>query len=91
MLNDTNVNVETRVGLAVLATDRSLHLYVDGTERGVVAPHVPDPCYFMFDLGYRCTKVVSSCRGLCCCFWIFFLVKEGSKSGFNVYIVNHDG
>ena len=61
MLNKTNVRIGTRVGLAVLATDRSLHLYVDGTERGVVAPDVPDPCYFMFDLRV-CVRVRASER-----------------------------
>ncbi len=86
MLKGTNVRIGTRVGLAVLATDRSLHLYVDGTERGVVAPHLPDPCYFMFDLGYRCTKVLH----LFCQFlswfvllFLYFLSREGRiKIGF---------
>ena len=58
VLKGTNLHIGTRVGLAVLNTDRSLHLYVDGTERGVVAPHVPDPCYFMFDLYSHCTQVL---------------------------------
>ena len=50
--------VGSHVGL-VVDTDRSLHLYVDGKDQGVVAPDIPDPCYFMFDLYSRCTKAVS--------------------------------
>ncbi|XP_070176284.1 neuralized-like protein 4 [Littorina saxatilis] len=48
----------SKVGLAV-DTDRSLHLYVDGKHQGVVAPDIPTPCYFMFDLYSRCTKVTA--------------------------------
>ena len=56
MLYKDNVHVGSRLGL-VVDTDRSLHLYVDGKDQGVVAPHIPDPCYFMFDLCSYCTKV----------------------------------
>ena len=42
----------------VVDTDRSLHLYVDGKDQGVVGPDIPDPCYFMFDLYAYCTKVL---------------------------------
>ncbi|KAK7094667.1 tripartite motif-containing protein 2-like [Littorina saxatilis] len=48
----------SKVGLAV-DTDRSLHLYVDGKHQGVVAPDIPTPCYFMFDMNSRCTKVTA--------------------------------
>ncbi|KAK7094664.1 neuralized-like protein 4 [Littorina saxatilis] len=48
----------SKVGLAV-DTDRSLHLYVDGKHQGVVAPDIPTPCYFMFDMVSRCTKVTA--------------------------------
>ncbi|XP_070176268.1 neuralized-like protein 4 isoform X1 [Littorina saxatilis] len=48
----------SKVGLAV-DTDRSLHLYVDGKHQGVVAPDIPTPCYFMFELIFRCTKVTA--------------------------------
>eukprot|EP00916_Digyalum_oweni_P013950 GHVL01022796.1.p1 GENE.GHVL01022796.1~~GHVL01022796.1.p1 ORF type:complete len:136 (-),score=5.34 GHVL01022796.1:180-587(-) len=48
----------SKVGLAV-DTDRSLHLYVDGKHQGVVAPDIPTPCYFMFELILRCTKVTA--------------------------------
>ena len=47
------------VGL-VLGSDRALHLYVDGTDQGVIGTDVPDPCYFMFDLIGYCTKVLCS-------------------------------
>ena len=53
----SSLSVGSHVGLAV-DTDRSLHLYVDGKDQGVVAPDIPDPCYFMFDLFSRCTKVL---------------------------------
>ena len=56
MLHEDNVHVGSRLGL-VVDTDRSLHLYVDGKDQGVVAPDIPDPCYFMFDLCSYCTKV----------------------------------
>ena len=51
--------VGCHVGLA-LGSDRGLHLYVDGTDQGVIGTDVPDPCYFMFDLYAYCTKVL--CR-----------------------------
>ncbi|KAK7094663.1 hypothetical protein V1264_006183 [Littorina saxatilis] len=50
--------VGSKVGLAV-DTDRSLHLYVDGKHQGVVAPDIPTPCYFMFDMFAYCTKVTA--------------------------------
>ena len=55
-LKRKRVHVGSRLGL-VVDTDRSLHLYVDGNDQGVVASHIPDPCYFMFDLFNYCTKV----------------------------------
>ena len=51
--------VRCHVGLA-LSSDRGLHLYVNGTDQGVIGTDVPDPCYFMFDLFAYCTKVL--CR-----------------------------
>ena len=56
MLYKDNVHVGSRLGL-VVDTDRRLHLYVDGNDQGVVAPDIPDPCYFMFDLSEHCLKV----------------------------------
>ena len=53
--------VGSHVGLA-LDSDRGLHLYVDGTDQGVIGTDVPDPCYFMLDLYGYCTKVLcTSC------------------------------
>ena len=54
-----NLPVRCHVGLA-LGSDRGLHLYVNGTDHGVIGTDVPDPCYFMFDLFAYCTKVL--CR-----------------------------
>ena len=54
-----NLPVGCHVGL-VLGSDRALHLYVSGTDQGVIGTDVPDPCYFMFDLSGYCTKVL--CR-----------------------------
>ena len=54
-----NRPVGCHVGLA-LDSDRGLHLYVGGTDQGVIGTDVPDPCYFMFDLCGYCTKVL--CR-----------------------------
>ena len=51
--------VGSHVGLA-LGSDRGLHFYVDGIDRGVIGTDVPDPCYFMFDVYGYCTKVL--CR-----------------------------
>ena len=78
MLYSDNVHVGSRLGL-VVDTDRSLHLYVDGKDQGVVARDIPDPCYFMFDLYGYCTKVffllvigVSDCDagGVSSCFFL---------------------
>jgi len=53
--------VGSHLGLG-LYSDRGLHLYVDGTDQGVIGTDVPDPCYFMFDLYAHCTKVLcTSC------------------------------
>ena len=53
--------VGCHVGLA-LDSDRGLHLYVNGTDHGVIGTDVPDPCYFMLDLIGYCTKVLcTSC------------------------------
>ena len=52
-----NLPVGCHVGLA-LDSDRGLHLYVDGTDQGVIGTDVPDPCYFIFDLHAYCTKVL---------------------------------
>ena len=76
-----NVRIGTRVGLAVLATDRSLHLYVDGTERGVVAPDVPDPCCFMFDMGFYCSKVLHWFCQFLSRFVLLFTVFSFSHTG----------
>ena len=46
----------SRVGLA-LDSARCLHLYVNCREKGLIAPDIPDPCYFMFDMFAYCTKV----------------------------------
>ena len=54
-----NLPVGSHVGLA-LDSNRRLHLYIDGTDQGVIGTDVPDPCYFMFDLIGHCTKVL--CR-----------------------------
>ena len=51
--------VGSHVGLA-LNSNRGLHLYVDGSDQGVIGTDVPDPCCFMFDLCGYCTTV------LCC-------------------------
>ena len=79
VLSRKQVHVGSRLGL-VMDTDRSLHLYADGKDQGVVACHSPDPCYFMFDLSLSCTKVFfhcfcfisrhryCSCCCRCCCF-----------------------
>ncbi|KAL8617692.1 hypothetical protein ACOMHN_039640 [Nucella lapillus] len=45
----------SRVGL-VLDSSRSLHLYVNGQDQGVITSGLPHPCYFMFDLCCRCVK-----------------------------------
>ena len=44
----------------VLGSDRALHLYIDGTDQGIIGTDVPDPCYFMIDLIGYCTKVLCS-------------------------------
>ena len=62
VLDKNHVHVGSRLGL-LLDTYRSLHLYVDGKDRGLIAPYIPDPCYFMFDLFSYCRKVLYSfCR-----------------------------
>ena len=53
--------VGSHVGLSVDAK-RSLHIYIDGRNEGVVAADIPDPSYFMFDLFSRCTQVGLLCR-----------------------------
>ena len=73
VLDEANIRAGSRLGLA-LDTDRRLHLFVDNKHVGMVAPHIPDPCYFMFDLYWYCTKVLHcfnviarSCQFSCCC------------------------
>ena len=70
-------------------TDRSLHLYADGEDQGVVAPHIPDPCYFMFDLFDYCTKVffllaigvtVCDAGGVCSCFSLTFTICKFAQA-----------
>ena len=63
VLNKANVRVGSHLGLA-MSTERSLHLYADNKDQGVVAARMPDPCYFMFDLMDYCTKVA---YGIVCC------------------------
>lgn len=48
----------SRVGLA-MDSDRGLHLYVNGLDKGLVARDMPDTLFFMFDLFARCTKVTA--------------------------------
>ncbi|KAL8598148.1 hypothetical protein ACOMHN_043219 [Nucella lapillus] len=48
----------SRVGL-VLDSSRSLHLYVNGQDQGVITSGLPHPCYFIFDLLSRCVKVTA--------------------------------
>ncbi|KAL8619115.1 hypothetical protein ACOMHN_019387 [Nucella lapillus] len=45
-----NVRAGSRVGVA-LDGQSGLHLYVDGTDRGVFASRVPQPCFFFMILG----------------------------------------
>ena len=86
VLERAKVHVGSRLGLA-LGIDRRLHLYVDNKHEGVVAPHIPDPCYFMFDLYRYCRKVLHcfnviarNCQFSCCyccvfiCYLSFFVV-----------------
>ncbi|XP_070205290.1 E3 ubiquitin-protein ligase TRIM56-like isoform X1 [Littorina saxatilis] len=47
----------TRVGVMV-TTKAELHLWVNGSDRGVIATTVPTPCFAFFDL-YGCYKQVS--------------------------------
>ena len=97
VLNWKRVYVGSRLGL-VVDTDRSLHLYADGKDQGVVASHIPDPCYFMFDLFNHCTKVLtvslflyyfprcycsSCCR--CCCFMFTVFLTLLVPSVFTLY------
>ena len=35
----------------------SLHLYIGGQDQGVAAHNVKQPCFALFDLWYRSTKV----------------------------------
>ena len=88
MLYKDNVHVGSRLGL-VVDTDRCLHLYVDGKDRGVVASHIPDPCYFMFDLYDYCTKVffllaigvtVCDAGGVCSCFSLTFTICKFAQA-----------
>ena len=54
--------VGSQLGLG-LDSDRGLHLYLDGTDQGVIRTDVPEHCYFMFDLRGYCTKVLGrSCN-----------------------------
>ena len=88
MLQKDNVHVGSRLGL-VVDTDRSLHLYVDGKDRGVVTSHIPDPCYFMFDLYDHCTKVffllaigvtVCDAGGVSSCFSLTFTICKFAQA-----------
>ena len=47
-----------RIGVGV-DTHRHLHVLLDGEDLGVAAPDTPltQPCYAVFDLGYRLKKV----------------------------------
>ena len=88
MLYSDNVHVGSRLGL-VVDTDRSLYLYVDGNDQGIVAPDIPDPCYFMFDLFDYCTKVffllaigVTVCDAgcVCSCFSLTFTICKFAQA-----------
>ncbi|XP_070205292.1 tripartite motif-containing protein 3-like [Littorina saxatilis] len=46
----------TRVGVTV-TTKSSLHLWVNGSDRGVIATTVPTPCFAFFDLRYTYKRV----------------------------------
>ncbi|KAL8597183.1 hypothetical protein ACOMHN_022230 [Nucella lapillus] len=52
------VRAGSRVGLLVDGQG-NLHLYVDGTDRGVFASAVPQPCYVLIDLN-ACWKKVTT-------------------------------
>ncbi|XP_070205384.1 uncharacterized protein [Littorina saxatilis] len=56
-LNDATLNLwkGTRVGVMV-TTKAELHLWVNGSDRGVIATTVPTPCFAFFDLYYMYTK-----------------------------------
>ncbi|XP_070205381.1 E3 ubiquitin-protein ligase TRIM56-like isoform X1 [Littorina saxatilis] len=56
-LNDATRNLPegTRVGVMV-TTKAELHLWVNGSDRGVIATTVPTPCFAFFDLYDRYTK-----------------------------------
>ena len=95
MLYKDNVHVGSRLGL-VVDTDRSLHLYADGEDQGVVAPHIPDPCYFMFDLFDYCTKVffllaigvtVCDAGGVSSCFSLTFTICKFAQALLHRHIV----
>ncbi|XP_070205371.1 uncharacterized protein [Littorina saxatilis] len=57
-LNDATHNLSegTRVGVMV-TTKAELHLWVNGSDRGVIATTVPTPCFAFFDLYCLYTKV----------------------------------
>lgn len=48
----------SRVGLA-MSKQRSLYIYFNGQNKGLVVPHVPEPAYFAFDMFSRCKKITA--------------------------------
>jgi hypothetical protein len=57
----TSVKVGSRVGLG-LDSQRSLHVYLDGKDKGVMATDVPEPCYPFFELYGVLQKVGLLCN-----------------------------
>ncbi|XP_070205309.1 neuralized-like protein 4 [Littorina saxatilis] len=57
-LNDATLNLwkGTRVGVMV-TTKAELHLWVNGSDRGVIATTVPTPCFAFFELRHRYKRV----------------------------------
>ncbi|XP_070205378.1 uncharacterized protein [Littorina saxatilis] len=57
-LNDATLDLSegTRVGVMV-TTKAELHLWVNGSDRGVIATTVPTPCFAFFELFCRYNKV----------------------------------
>ncbi|KAK7088416.1 hypothetical protein V1264_022340 [Littorina saxatilis] len=57
-LNDATLDLSegTRVGVMV-TTKAELHLWVNGSDRGVIATTVPTPCFAFFNLHWGYKKV----------------------------------
>ncbi|XP_025113703.1 neuralized-like protein 4 [Pomacea canaliculata] len=52
------LQVGSRVGVLVDSSN-DLHLFVDGQDHGVVAEHVPPPCFAVFIMHGAITKVTA--------------------------------